>query len=306
MPGSLSARLARLTRAEAGLLDALAEQVSVRPAPADRGRAGILFRPEAGDWEAWLVPLSGPDGPLRLHGEDGRPDALRAALAMAAIEPLIAAIEGAWSTPLDATALTEESPTLAVRVERGGSAALLAVRAPEGLAPARRAARPDPARVAALPLRAEWRLIGPALNPARLARIACGDLLLIAASPGGALHAGGSAWPGRASFAPPRFQIHQRDEVSMFEEQDWAAARTAVEVVIDGGAIPVGRLAALRPGSIVELPAAGASLPVELRASGVRIGRGELVAVGEAYGVMLTDVAEPAPVDAAPVGAMQA
>ena len=67
-----------------------------------------------------------------------------------------------------------------------------------------------------------------------------------------------------------------------------------VEVTLDafvGGArLTVAELNALQPGSTVKLDTA-LNQAVELRLNGTVVGRGELVAVGDRFGVRLTEIA---------------
>ncbi|MES2442147.1 MAG: FliM/FliN family flagellar motor switch protein [Pseudomonadota bacterium] len=64
-----------------------------------------------------------------------------------------------------------------------------------------------------------------------------------------------------------------------------------LEAFLGGARMTVAQLAALKPGAAVALDAQlnGA---VELRMNGVAVARGELVAVGEKFGVRLTEIAQ--------------
>ncbi|MGK6317900.1 FliM/FliN family flagellar motor switch protein [Sphingomonas sp. DT-204] len=68
-----------------------------------------------------------------------------------------------------------------------------------------------------------------------------------------------------------------------------------VEVVLEAyvgeARLTVAELGALRPGTAVTLDAA-LNRAVELRLNGVMVARGELVAVGDNFGVRLTEIAE--------------
>ncbi len=63
----------------------------------------------------------------------------------------------------------------------------------------------------------------------------------------------------------------------------------ALDAHIGRAAMTVGELAALEPGAIVPLDAALNRL-VELRLNGIAVAHGELVAVGDRFGVRLTDI----------------
>ena len=64
-----------------------------------------------------------------------------------------------------------------------------------------------------------------------------------------------------------------------------------LEAFLGGARMTVAELTALKPGTAVGLdaPLNGA---VELRLNGVAVARGELVAVGEKFGVRLTEIAQ--------------
>jgi type III secretion protein Q len=68
-----------------------------------------------------------------------------------------------------------------------------------------------------------------------------------------------------------------------------AADNIPVSLDFDLGnlALPLGELAALKPGYVFELPGGLDKLRVVIRANGTRIGHGELVAVGDVLGVQL-------------------
>jgi type III secretion protein Q len=57
----------------------------------------------------------------------------------------------------------------------------------------------------------------------------------------------------------------------------------------------VGDLAALKPGYVFELAARLEDAPVVIRANGVAVGRGELVAVGDTLGVQLLSLDQNGP-----------
>ena len=100
-------------------------------------------------------------------------------------------------------------------------------------------------------------------------------------------------------------------DMHVFNEADTVSARAAspasaeksgsarlienVEVVLEacvGAArLTVRELTALKPGETVTLDAA-LNQAVELRLNGVAVARGELVAVGDRFGVRLTEIAE--------------
>lgn len=68
-----------------------------------------------------------------------------------------------------------------------------------------------------------------------------------------------------------------------------AADNIPVSLDFDLGnlAMPLGELAALKPGYVFELPNSLDTVRVVIRANGTRVGHGELVAVGDVLGVQL-------------------
>jgi flagellar motor switch protein FliN/FliY len=68
------------------------------------------------------------------------------------------------------------------------------------------------------------------------------------------------------------------------------AVGVTVETHLGGAKMTVAELNALAPGGVVTLEAA-LNAPVELRVNGVAIALGELVAVGDKFGVRITSLA---------------
>ncbi len=64
-----------------------------------------------------------------------------------------------------------------------------------------------------------------------------------------------------------------------------------LDAVLGGAAMTVAELTALAPGSVVSLDAQ-LNAPVDLRLDGVVVARGELVAVGEKFGVRLSEIVQ--------------
>ncbi|KQN21417.1 hypothetical protein ASE86_14420 [Sphingomonas sp. Leaf33] len=65
----------------------------------------------------------------------------------------------------------------------------------------------------------------------------------------------------------------------------------SLEAYLGGTRMSVGALTALEPGAVIALDAA-LNREVELRLNGVAVARGELVAVGESFGVRLAEIVE--------------
>lgn len=68
------------------------------------------------------------------------------------------------------------------------------------------------------------------------------------------------------------------------------AVGVTIETYLGSAAMTVAELNALTSGSLVTLNAA-LNAPVELKVNGVAIARGELVAVGDKFGVRITTIA---------------
>jgi flagellar motor switch protein FliN/FliY len=64
-----------------------------------------------------------------------------------------------------------------------------------------------------------------------------------------------------------------------------------LEAFLGGVRMTVAELTALAPGAVVSLDAQ-LNTPVELRLNGVAVAHGELVAVGEKYGVRLSEIVQ--------------
>ena len=77
----------------------------------------------------------------------------------------------------------------------------------------------------------------------------------------------------------------------------WSALPVQVRVMLDDLSLPLDDLMALRAGSVVPLPGGGASLPVRLVAGQAPVAHGDLVAVGDGYGVLIRQRLDPAAPD---------
>jgi flagellar motor switch/type III secretory pathway protein FliN len=61
-------------------------------------------------------------------------------------------------------------------------------------------------------------------------------------------------------------------------------------IEIEGGLLSARDVAGLAPGSVLPVPRTGGTLPVRVVAGGTVIGAGELVAVGDGFGVLFTSI----------------
>jgi flagellar motor switch protein FliN/FliY len=69
------------------------------------------------------------------------------------------------------------------------------------------------------------------------------------------------------------------------------SVEVSLEAYLGEARLTVGELGALKPGSVLALDS-GLDRAVELRLNGVSVARGELVAVGDRFGVRLTEIAK--------------
>ena len=65
-----------------------------------------------------------------------------------------------------------------------------------------------------------------------------------------------------------------------------------LRVALNEVKLPIQTIAALRPGSVLTLPIVGDSVAVEVLADDLPIAEGRLVAVGDAYGVLIDRLRE--------------
>jgi hypothetical protein len=297
---SLHARLPRLdpasARAQTAMVGALVgagvEVLRADAAMAPRIWIACVAR---GPQRAWLAPrlVGGMLAPLT--ADDGKPCAVAAMQALGALEPLVQRIEQAWGISLLPDTLS--GPPAGHPIEVGGGDPAAPDRlwlAAEGLAPSGFSA---PARhrlpaACRLPLAASIR--AAPLHPALLGDLGAGALLLLGVGP----HVGAVA-PGlyRTAALPPatghpaRFDLAAR-HIELLEPSGdpMASDDPALPVLIriDGADMPLSAAAGLGPGSVIELPAAGPTLAVTVLVGGAAIARGDLVAVGEGFGVLVT------------------
>lgn len=277
---------------------------------------------DSGQSSAWIAfDASGPsrchiapilaDGAIA-HVTDaaGRPDAAAAALVLGPIEPLIAAIELVLGHALLPTAVVD-APSPGATVVRIDAIAdghprhrvLLAVAGGEAIA----SAADLPLDQRALPeIAPAWSatMAGPMLRGASLAGMSDGDLLLLGIAPCLVTlrpSDGAAKLIGVLDVAAGTVTIEQvlgRDEAIDTERAtsvaDGADIATSIEFACGG--LTTERLAALDVGSVVPLPGAGGGvLPVTVHAGGSLVARGQLVAIGDGHGVLLTDVLQSSP-----------
>lgn len=328
--------LAALQNRRAGDLHLSALLASER----DRLAAAAWIRFDTPDGPVWLAPLLVDGEMVRLTspGADRSPDAAAAAATLAPLEPLVAALERALDHPLmpDTVAARPDmgegdaprrGTLIRLDAARSGAPAIhrIVLALPDGVRlaaealPPAAAIRLRPDR-AAMPLR----LLGPVVKASRFATIACGDMLLLGTGPLLAQLSAQRASTRRCEIDLKRgsLTVHEGAEVRDAAHDassglsgsglsgsglsgsggSGAELRVATVIEIDGGTMSADEATSLAPGSVVSLPAgAGGTLAVRVTAGGQLVGEGELVAVGQGFGVLFTSIAlSPTPL-AAPV-----
>ena len=329
-PSSPHARLPRIAPAEAegrnrllGALNGLLIddlRLRARIAEPRPGEPALLFG--AADVELSFAAervFGQPAQPI-VRASSALPEIL---MEMSRLEPLIAALErgcgraleprGLSAGPVEGLNLTLEAIDPAGQVVHAArlgvseaSAQGFQAHAGGGLGPAARALA-----------RCRLTLRGPLVPHRELAELEAGDLVLIPNPRAGLraawLEVGGTIH--RGGFDPQGLAFHvQQEDFDMLDAppgedpppSDQAEAPDApqaidqrltdlpvrLQVALPAVEVAVGALAALAPGAVLPLPIEGQDLKVELLTGGVRIATGRLVALGEAYGVLVDAVAE--------------
>lgn len=272
----------------------------------DRRGASAWLQFRAGAHEVAIAPLL-VDGTLaHVTGPQGQPDPVGAAAVLDRIEPLVAALEtiiGDALHPIGVGAPSDDDPVL-LRIDASPNNGphnrmLIAVPADLTIDPLA-----EPAIVSPLlgRLRLRWTaaITGPHISAARLDTIGVGDLMLLGIGP---LRAR-LTLPGRRDTLSAKFDMNAEvldvDDDSPADTApgaapqagvDWNDVKVATIVEIVGGSLTATELATIGKGSILPVPGASATLPVRVKAGDTLIAEGELVAVGEGFGVMITSVA---------------
>jgi type III secretion protein Q len=289
----------------------------------DRRAAGAWIRFDGRGRAVLVSPLllDGDLAPMTTAG--GEPDAASAAAALLRIEPVVATLERVLGTELFPAGLIREAPreNLFLRIDahrdggHGGQAhSRLIVALPSDL-------DVEPLEVGELEAQAmpslhlRWRLrwAGPSLPVKRLQALARGDLILLGTSPLSAR----LALPGRNDMAVGRIDVagrayivheHAADHsLNSIEERrdepipspvtggagpsvDLTGVSIPTVIELPGDGISTETLATLAPGTVLPLPSPGGTLAVRVLAGSTVVAQGELVAIGDGFGVLVTDV----------------
>lgn len=290
--GSAHARLPRLDRAQARHQTALvAALVSaglwMRPAdPATRPPLWIACR--SGGSRLWLSPRLAAGVPVDLRADDGGPCAAAAMTALEHLEPLIVRIEQALAIairPHDLEPLPPGATVVEVADDGGGHLVTLAIER-ELLPPGR------PVRADGLPAGCRMRLSAtidlPPLRADRLADLCAGALLLLGLGPNaGGLAVQAARFAALFDLSARTCRIVDRPRPETGDPMTIDDPGLSLALRIDGADIALSAAGALGPGSVVELPA-GPTLAVTVIVGGAAIARGNLVAVGDGFGVLVT------------------
>jgi flagellar motor switch/type III secretory pathway protein FliN len=291
------------------LIDAL--QTGVRLATERDRRAAIAWiQFRSGEHLVQIAPLL-VDGTLaRVSGTQGSVDAAAAAATLGRIEPLVGALELVLGCELQPAGLHKSYAGDPVLLRLDATSAqgviqhrlLLAIPPDMAVEPL---AEIELASTAIGGLRLRWtaRFAGPAVRAARLAAIARGDLLLLGTgTPVAKLSLPGRNDAPRARIAFNDGMLVLQDDVAMdgsheasapastAGEPGWAEVRLPTTIEIIGSGMTAAELATLGKGSVLPLPAGGGTLSVRVIANDQYVAEGELVAVGDGFGVLVTQV----------------
>lgn len=292
------------------LIDSL--QTGVRVATERDRRAAIAWiQFRSGEHLVQIAPLL-VDGTLaRVSGAQGSVDAAAAAATLGRIEPLVGALELVLGCELQPAGLHKSyagDPVL-LRLDATTTNGviqhrlLLAVPPEMAVEPL---AEIELAATAIGGLRLRWtaRFDGPNVRAAAIAGIARGDLLLLGTgTPVAKLSLPGRNDAPRARIAFNDGMLVLQDDVatdgspeasvpvSTTGEAGWADVRLPTTIEIIGAGMTAAELATLGKGSVLPLPAPGGTLPVRVIAGEQCVAEGEVVAVGEGFGVLITGVA---------------
>lgn len=274
----------------------------------DQRAAGAWIGFDTGGQSIYVAPLLVDGELVRLSGGDGVPDPAIAARLLPTVEPLVAAIESALGADLRPSALVPEIPRDLILLRLDASCArhtirhrLLVALPRDGEVIASPAPAAAPALLAALRVRWTAQIDGPVIARTRISSIGRGDLLLLGV---GALRTR-IIIPGRDAPVAGRLNL-SKGSMTLQEEivpvpssdipasgdvpPDWEAMTLTTTVEIEGGLLSARDIAALAPGSVLPVPQSGGTLRVRVSAGGATIGGGELVAVGDGFGVLLDHV----------------
>jgi flagellar motor switch/type III secretory pathway protein FliN len=294
-------------------------QTTARLASArDRGAANAWVDFDTVHGRVAVAPLLVDGALARMTSGGHHPDGAAAAATLGRIEPLLAALETSLGVELQPTGLSERvdvDAMLLLRLDGCTSHGdvrhriVVAVEPDMAISPLPLPLRTRlPAIVAGL--RHGWtaRIAGPAISTERARGLATGDLILLGM---GQLVAKLSL-PARNEVLAAR--VDWLNHVLVIDEgavaggsflnsmdgperdgedgatPDWQSLRLPTVIELEGTTLTAADLATIGKGSVLPLPAQGGTLTVKVRAGDTIVADGELVAIGEGFGVLVTGV----------------
>ncbi|TCS15935.1 FliM/FliN family flagellar motor switch protein [Caulobacter sp. BK020] len=317
--------LERFDAAEVAARNRALAVMSALPAPGLR-IAASLVEPPAGPW---ILFGSEADAPrLAIPALDGAAfapaDDAALLVALDRLEPVLAAIEAATGLNLDPTDISRRplEAGIAVALDVARDAETAPSRLVLHVAADAPAAWPAPAidlsvdgAHLAVPIAGRLVLDAAVVSAARVAALRTGDIVLTAwgpRRPGDARlalpnrHVVGRFDPADRRFtvitleedsamtAPPMEALVQSAEAAAPDTSPIAPADlpVALRVMLGEASLPLSELTGLRPGSTVVLGGSARDTTAVLLAGDHPIATGKLVAVGEAYGVLIEQLAK--------------
>lgn len=282
----------------------------------DRRAATAWIRFRANGAPVYLAPLLVEGALARLTRGPGGPDPAIAAALLARIEPLVVALETAIGADLYPDGLDTSDPSDAILLRIDATAAsgairhrLLAAFPPTGIVAVPALPPAIPSSLGALRWRWTATLDGPPLRATRVATIQQGDMMLLGVRalvaqvklPGRTRKIAGQIDLIRGSMTLQNDIVEDsaagRDPTAPATETqppgqpiDWDDLRVPTVIEIDGAMVSASDVAGLGAGSVMPLPAGRGTIAVRVVAGGTVIGAGELVAVGEGFGVLFTSM----------------
>lgn len=248
--------------------------------------------------------------PAQLTGATGAPDTLRCVAALGSIEPIIAAVEQALGVPLRPIGIVQRHATGAFFTLATTAADVDPLQIQEVwlampimpeflLAPL----PPPISRWSTLPLPWQSRLPLNNLTMAHLSLLSSGALIPLGLGP----QRGRLALPGSDGAVPALFDFNQRtarifgtwrsemandltDEGTneLAPPPPITGLKVSVSLSIDVGPLALGTVLGAGAGSVIALPLHSELLPVSVMIGDTCVARGELVALGDGFGVLIS------------------
>jgi flagellar motor switch/type III secretory pathway protein FliN len=306
---ALATRLRRVDPVEAAAQTRLIGALHRRLVGAWRLSACVVQEDGIGADTGWLR-FAGPNGPVAVAPlvVDGIPvspermsDALNAAALLGPLEPFLGALEAVLGGALRPIGLDRDGSGGQVVLRLDADAAgqmvagvLVAVPPATPVAADPLAALPlDPAALAHMPVAWRATITGPVLRLGRAARLARGDMVLLGIAPLRAeLRLGRRHRSAHIDFNQGKLIVQEDATLPAgdipHEDADPTDLPVRLTFAFDGGHVSAGELATLNAGSVLPLPTSGETLAVRILSGSAAIGTGELVAIGDGFGVIVT------------------